>query len=168
MATTALVKKADQALTEKATLIQLVTFELDSEEFGVDVLGVREIIRMTGITKMPNAPDFVEGVIDLRGTIVPVISMRQRFMLPHHENDSHSRILVMELKQGKLVGFIVDGVSEVFRVASDTIQPPPDVAQQTGVQDCIVGILHHNERLLIVLDLNMLFDATEDDLPADL
>jgi purine-binding chemotaxis protein CheW len=63
---------------------------------------------------------------------------------------------------GKLVGFIVDGVSEVFRVASDAIQPAPDVTQSTGAQDCIVGILHHHERLLVVLDLNLLFDSTEE------
>jgi purine-binding chemotaxis protein CheW len=163
---TALVKKSDLDVAENAALIQLVTFELDNEEFGVDVLGVREIIRMTSITKMPNAPDYVEGVIDLRGMIVPVLSMRQRFSLPHHDNDEHSRILVMEL-QGKLVGFIVDAVSEVFRIASDAIQPPPQVTQQMGMQDCIVGILHHNERLLIVLDLNMLFDPSEEVLAFD-
>jgi purine-binding chemotaxis protein CheW len=156
--TTALVKTGPHSLITQGGIIQLVTFELGSEEYGVDVLSVREIIRMTTITAMPNAPEYVEGVINLRGTVVPILSLRQRFYLPSHERDSHSRILVMELPTGKLVGFVVDGVAEVIRVAAESIQPPPDVALQQGAQECIVGILQRDERLLIVLDLGRLFE----------
>lgn len=162
-----LVKSTGNALSERHELIQLVTFELASEVYGVEVLNVREIIRMTNITHMPNTPEFVTGVIDLRGTVVPIINLRQRFYMPTIELDSHSRILVMEMKSGKLVGFIVDSVSEVIRINSDAIQTPPDVTQQAGAQDCIVGILHHNERLLILLNLDLLFaDQEEQELTA--
>jgi len=149
---------------ERQELIQLVTFELNGELYGVEVLSVKEIIRMTGITHMPNAPDFVEGVIDLRGTVIPIVNMRLRFFMPSKEVDSQSRILVMEMKSGKLVGFIVDAVSEVIRVSSSSINPAPDLAQHGGAQDCVIGIMHHHEHLLILLDLNLLFDEFEQQL----
>lgn len=159
--TNALVKTDTRAPTNQGGIIQLVTFELGSEEYGVDVLSVREIIRMTPITAMPNAPEYVEGVINLRGTVVPILSLRQRFCLPSLEIDSHSRILVMEMANGKLIGFVVDGVAEVIRVTADNIQPPPDVVVQQGAQECIAGILQRDERLLIVIDLARLFDGHE-------
>lgn len=154
---TALVQTDIDSLTNLGGIFQLVTFELGDEKYGVDVLSVREIIRMTSITSMPNAPEYVEGVINLRGTVVPIISLRQRFYLPSHENDSHSRILIMEMADGKLIGFVVDGVSEVIRVTAENIQPPPDVVVQQGAQECIAGILQRDERLLIVIDLARLF-----------
>lgn len=146
---------------KRNAIIQMVTFALDREEYGVEVLSVREIIRMPELTKMPNAPHYIEGVINLRGTVIPVISLRKRFSMDGHENDRNSRILVMELKGGNLTGFIVDSVAEVIRIQSDSIQPAPNVAHMDGVQDCIVGILDHNQRLLILLDLNLLFDDEE-------
>lgn len=123
------VKTAGTAPSERHELIQLVTFEIASEIYGVEVLSVREIIRMTTITHMPNTPEFVEGVIDLRGTVVPIINLRQRFFMPTVELDSHSRILVMEMKNGKLVGFIVDSVSEVIRINSNC--PPQQAASHS-------------------------------------
>jgi len=141
-------------------LIQLVSFELEGEEYGVEVMAVREIIRMPTITKMPNTPDYVDGIINLRGTVVPIISLRKRFGLYESERNNNNRILVMEVGNG-MTGFVVDAVTEVLRVSSAEIQPPPTVAQSCAAQDCITGVINHAERLLIVLDLDRLFSDEE-------
>lgn len=141
-------------------IIQLVSFELGGEEYGVDVLSVREIIRMPGITKMPNTPEYVDGIINLRGTVVPIISLRRRFGLPERGQDRQSRILVMEVGGG-LTGFVVDAVAEVIRISAAEIQPSPAIAQGNAAQDAITGVINHGERLLIVLDLNRLFNEAE-------
>ena len=150
--------KSDKDVT--GGIIQLVSFELAGEEYGVDVLTVREIIRLPSITKMPNAPHFVEGIINLRGTVVPIISLRRRFGLADTEAGRNARILVMETTGG-LNGFIVDAVAEVIRISSAEIQPPPTVACSATAQECITGIVNHGERLLVVLDLNRLFSPEE-------
>ena len=90
-------------------LIQLVSFNLDQEEYGVEVLKVREIIRMNTITHMPNTPHYVEGIINLRGKVIPIISMRKKFGLNLTDNNSHTRIMIMDIG-GELMGFIVDAV----------------------------------------------------------
>ena len=141
-------------------IIQLVSFELEGEEYGIDVLSVREIIRMPSITKMPNTPDYVDGIINLRGTVVPIISLRKRFGLWEREGDRNSRILVMDVG-GNLTGFEVDAVAEVIRISSSDIQPPPGMLQGNAAQDCITGVINHGERLLIVLDLDRLFSDEE-------
>jgi purine-binding chemotaxis protein CheW len=141
-------------------LIQLVSFELDGEEYGIDVLTVREIIRMPSITKMPNTPDYVDGIINLRGTVVPIISLRKRFSLMDRDHDRQSRILVMEVGDN-LTGFIVDAVAEVIRISSAEIQPTPSITQGSTAQECITGVINHAERLLIVLDLNRMFSDEE-------
>jgi purine-binding chemotaxis protein CheW len=152
------VLKSETDLT--AAIIQLVSFELDKEEYGVDVLAVREIIRLPDITKMPNTPDYVEGIINLRGTVVPIISLRKRFNLMDNEASRSSRILVMETSGG-LNGFIVDAVAEVIRISSSEIQAPPAITLGNAAQECITGIVNHVERLLVVLDLNRLFSEEE-------
>lgn len=144
-------------------IIQLVSFELEKEEYGVDVLAVREIIRLPAITKMPNTPDYVEGIINLRGTVVPIISLRRRFSLMDNEASRTSRILVMETTGG-LNGFIVDAVAEVIRISSSEIQPPPAITYGSTAQECITGIFNHGDRLLVVLDLNRLFSSEEQEL----
>ncbi len=118
----ALVKVEDGAKHDE--LIQLVSFMLAEEEYGVEVLKVREIIRMPVITKMPNVPHHVEGIINLRGKVIPIISMRRRFNLMESENNNQTRIIIMDVC-GSLTGFIVDAVSEVIRIHSSEIQPPP-------------------------------------------
>jgi purine-binding chemotaxis protein CheW len=142
-------------------LIQLVSFMLDGEEYGVEVLKVREIIRMANITKMPNAAAHLEGIINLRGKVIPVISMRKRFGLCEFENNSHTRIIIMEVA-GVLTGFIVDGVSEVIRIDSSEIQPPPAMVLSGGVsQEYITGILNRTDRLLIIMDVDGMFSKDE-------
>jgi purine-binding chemotaxis protein CheW len=159
MATHALVKKDDAAKHDQ--LIQLVSFMLSDEEYGVEVLKVREIIRMPSITKMPNTPHYVEGVINLRGKVIPIISLRKRFGMMETESSIHTRIMVMDVAGG-LTGLIVDGVSEVIRVRSSEIQPPPAMMLSGGVnQEFITGVINHAERLLIIMDVDKMFSEDE-------
>jgi len=151
----------------KSELIQLVSFNLGEEEYAVEVLKVREIIRMTAITHIPNTPPSVEGIINLRGKVIPIISLRNRFSMPGTEDDQHTRIMVMDIA-GKLMGFIVDGVSEVIRISSGEIQPPPSIAAGGMDQDFICGVIKHGEQLLLLLQLDRMFSSDEQDAFADL
>ena len=161
MSTTALVKVSDKNQLDE--LIQLVSFMLADEEYGVEVLKVREIIRRPTITKMPNTPPYVEGVINLRGKVIPIISMRKRFGLMESENSNQTRIMVMDVA-GALTGFVVDAVSEVIRIHSSEIQPPPSMVLSGGVgQEFITGVFNHAERLLIIMDVDLMFSDDERD-----
>jgi purine-binding chemotaxis protein CheW len=159
MATNALIKLDDVSKSDE--LIQLVSFMLADEEYGVEVLKVREIIRMPTITKMPNVPQHVEGIINLRGKVIPIISMRKRFGLMENENNNHTRIIIMDVV-GSLTGFIVDSVSEVIRIHDSEIQPPPSLVLSSGVgQEFITGVYNHAERLLIIMDIDRMFSDNE-------
>lgn len=140
-------------------LIQLVTFRIGEEEFGVDILAVQEIIRMMQITMVPRAPEFIEGVINLRGKVIPVINMRTRFNKPSLDQDSNTRIVVMEL-ENKIVGFLVDGVSEVLRIPESTVEDPPPVVAGIG-SEYIRGIGKLDNRLLILLNLDNLLGSID-------
>ena len=143
-------------------LIQLVSFNLGPEEYAVEVLKVREIIRMSTITHIPNTPPSVEGIINLRGKVIPIISLRNRFSMEGSENDQHTRIIVMDIG-GKLMGFIVDGVSEVIRISSGEIQPPPAMVAGGVDQDFICGVIQHADQLLLMLQLDRMFSSEEQD-----
>lgn len=146
--------------TNHGELIQLVSFDLDQEEYGVDVLKVREIIRMPNVTRVPNTPHYVEGVINLRGKVVPIISMRKKFGLTEAETDKQTRIMVMDV-EGELRGFIVDAVSEVIRISGSEIQPSPTVVAGGIDQECIGGVINRAERLLVLLDLEKMVSTDE-------
>lgn len=138
---------------------QLVTFKIEDDEFGVDILKVQEINRMMNITRIPNAPDFVEGVINLRGKIIPVVDLRKKLGFPSKEHDKSTRIIVVEL-EGIVLGFIVDSVSEVLRIPSSTIEPPPSIIR--GIEsEFIEGVGKLEDRLLILLELKKIFTTTE-------
>ncbi len=140
-------------------LLQLVTFSIGEEEFGVDILKVQEIIRTMEITKVPRAPQFVEGVINLRGKVIPIIDLRRRFSLNHKAHDSHTRIIVIEINN-MIVGFVVDSVSEVLRIPISTVEPPPPVV--AGLEsDYISGVGKLHDRLLILLDLDKLLSSDD-------
>ncbi len=147
-------------LSEKdSTLLQLVTFHVGDEEFGVEILKVQEIIRMMGITRVPRAPDFVEGVINLRGRVIPIIDLRKRFGMSSREHDKHTRIIVVEINN-VIVGFIVDSVSEVLRIPKDTVEEPPAII--SGIEsDYFSGVGKLEDRLLILLDLDRLLSKGE-------
>jgi purine-binding chemotaxis protein CheW len=146
--------------TRSNDLIQMVSFVIDREEFGVEILRVQEIIRLVEITRVPHAPAFVEGVINLRGKIVPVIDLRKRFHLATRDADKDTRIIVVELAD-RVVGFMVDSVREVIRVDRDVIEPPPDLA--IGIDaHYITGVAKLDDRLLIILDLDEVLTAEEE------
>ncbi len=140
-------------------ILQLVTFKLENEEFGVDILKVQEINKMMNITKIPNAPVFIEGVINLRGKIIPIIDLRKRLGFHNRVYDKSTRIIVVEL-DGLVLGFIVDSVSEVLRIPGNTIEPPPSIV--AGIEsDYIEGVGKLNDRLLILLELKKIFASPE-------
>ena len=143
-------------------LLQLVTFSIGEEEFGVNILKVQEIIRTMEITKVPRAPVFVEGVINLRGKVIPIIDLRCRFGLAHKAQDKDTRIIVIEITS-IIVGFVVDAVSEVLRIPASTVEPPPPVV--AGVEsDYISGVGQLQDRLLILLDLDKLLSSEDMDM----
>lgn len=131
---------------------QLVTFSLGSEEFGVDIMRVQEIIRIPPITRVPKAETYIEGVINLRGNVIPVISLRTRFGMTRVEETDLSRIVVLQV-QTKVFGVWVDAVTEVLRLDSEAIEPPPPISIGMDSQ-FIRGVGKIGERLLILLDLD--------------
>lgn len=136
--------------------IQLVTFGIGEEEFGVEILSVQEINRMMELTRVPQAPDEVEGVINLRGKIIPVLDLRKRFELPRSDGSEQSRIVVVEVHD-RVLGFIVDRVHEVLRIDSKIVEPAPRMICSID-SDFIAGVGKLEDRLLILLDLDKLFD----------
>ncbi len=143
-----------------ADVLQLVSFNLGPEEFGVDIGMVQEIVRMPDITRVPRTPDFVEGVVNLRGKIIPVVDLRKRFRLPVTENTKSTRIIIVTMN-GRTVGMIVDGVSEVRRISTDAIEPTPEMVASAIDAGYLKGIAKLEGRLLILLDLNLVLNQEE-------
>jgi purine-binding chemotaxis protein CheW len=151
-------QRAQDKTTAAGSVLQLVGFKVGNEEFGLDILRVQEIIRLRDLTRVPNMPDFVDGVINLRGQVIPVIGLRRRFGLDASEADKRTRIVVAEVN-GNVLGFVVDQVSEVLRIASDTVEPPPRLGNVD--RKYVQGIGKIQDRLLIVIDPSLLFDDGE-------
>lgn len=141
------------ALAVSSEILQLVSFRLGEEEYAIDILKVQEINRIVEITSVPNSPAYVEGVINLRGRVIPVIDLRKRFGLHAKEADAQTRIMVVDV--GTTVGLIVDSVSEVLRLSADTIEPPPPMTGGDG-SEFIRGVGKLQDRLLILLDIDRL------------
>ncbi len=134
-------------------IFQVVSFDIGPEEYAVDILEVQEIIRMVEITPVPKAPYFVEGVINLRGKVIPIIDLRLRFGLSAAERTKETRIVVVDVSR-VILGLVVDSVSEVLRVPSHLIESPPNGKQ--GGAEFHKGVGRIEGRLLIMLDLNRL------------
>jgi len=132
-------------------LLQIVSFRLGNEEFGIDILKVQEINRMVDITKVPQAPHYCEGIINLRGKVIPVINMRKKFGLDSEEWNRSTRILVCDV-DGNIVGMVVDSVEEVLKIPKSTIEPAPEIVSSVNA-DYIKGIAKLENRLLIFLDI---------------
>lgn len=139
--------------------LQTVGFKIGKELFGVDISNVKEIVRVPEIVKVPDTPDFIEGVINLRGRIVSVIDLKKRFRLGRVDRTKASRILVAEM-DGRVVGLLVDAASEVLRLASDSIEPPPDMVSGIGI-DYITGVGKIGERIIILLDIKKVLNNGE-------
>lgn len=144
---------------ESSELLQLVSFKIGSEEFGVDILRVQEINKMVQITKVPNSPVFVEGVINLRGKVIPIVDFRTRLGLAKIEHTKDTRIVVVDV-EGKTIGFIVDSVSEVLRIPASITEAPPEIV--SGVDsEFIKSVGKLEDRLLILIDLNKILSTSE-------
>ncbi|MEE9443045.1 MAG: chemotaxis protein CheW [candidate division Zixibacteria bacterium] len=133
-------------------VVQLVSFRLGDEEFAVDILKVQEINRMVEITRLPDAPHYCEGVINLRGTVIPVLNLRKKFDMDGKEWDKNTRIIVCVV-EGSVVGMVVDAVEEVLRLRRSTIEPAPDIVTSCNT-DYINGVAKLDKRLLIFLDIS--------------
>ena len=141
-------------------LLQLVIFQLAGEEFGVEIMQVQEIIRMPEITRIPQSPEYVEGVINLRGKIIVVINLDTRFNLNSKELDDDSRIIIVEVGES-VVGMVVDSVSEVLRLATSNVEPAPEIISTKIRADYLKGVGKLDDRLLILLDLEKVLSKEE-------
>ena len=138
---------------------QLVVFDLASEAYGVDIGAVREIIRIMDITRVPKTPEFVEGIINLRGKVIPVVDLRRRFSLPVSEENKENRIVVVDIG-GQDIGVVVDAVTEVLRISSELVEPPSSVIT-TADSAFLLGIAKLESRLIILLDLERVLTEQE-------
>lgn len=139
----------------------LVTFRLGNGEYAIDIMQAKEIIKMEKITLIPNAPDFVEGVINLRGNIIPIIDLKKRFNLEETEGDKNTGIIIVQIDDIDM-GIIIDSVSKVVSIDNSDIQPPPPMLAGIG-QKYIKGVGKLEDKLLVVLDLGKLFSFEDDD-----
>jgi purine-binding chemotaxis protein CheW len=138
---------------------QLVVFDLGSEHFGVNINIVDGIIKMQKITSVPRSPDFVEGITNLRGAVLPVIDLRKRLHMPVTETTHDTRIVVVNMDSTK-IGMIVDAVTEVLTIEDDIVEPPPPMV--TSVETSfITGIAKVDDRLVILLDLAKVLSSGE-------
>jgi purine-binding chemotaxis protein CheW len=137
----------------------IVGFRVGRETYGVPITALHEIVRVPEITAVPDAPDYLEGVINLRGKIVSVVDLRKRFGQASAMLDRRSRILVVE-HRGRLVGMIVDSASEVLKIPESEIEPAPAMMQEGGL-DCVTGLGKYKGRLIILLDVSRILAARE-------
>ena len=139
--------------------LQVVGFRIGNETFGVRIASVREIVRVPDITSVPSAPDTVEGVINLRGKIIPVMDLRKRFGHGGIQPDKKNRILVVEL-ENKLIGLIVNAASEVLKIPPSEIEAPGSVFAE-GESSYVTGVGKLKDRLIILLDITKLLQRQE-------
>ena len=133
--------------------LQLVVFRIGNEEYGIDITKVREIIKLTEITRIPNSPPFIEGVINLRGNITTVMDLRKR-LGAEPENTEQTRIMIVELSDSTTVGMIVDAVTEVLRIPKENVESSLSVASEDS--NYIVGVGKVGDRLLILINADEL------------
>ncbi|GAB7081622.1 chemotaxis protein CheW [Megalodesulfovibrio paquesii] len=152
-----------QQVTQDQGFLRLLTLTLNNVYFALDIHSVREILDMTDITGIPHTPDYMRGVVNVRGSAVPVVDLRLKFGLPEAERTLNTRIVILEVPRGDGVaatGAIADSVKEVLEVEISSIDPPPRMG--TGVKtDFIRGICRHNERFLLILDVSKIFSSDE-------
>lgn len=151
--------EAMERLGDIQNVSQIVSFRLANEEYGVDIMRVQEIILMGKITRMPEVPDFVCGLINLRGHVIPIVDLRRRFDLSAAEADEHTRIIVVNVG-GQTIGMVVDAVNEVLRISSDQIEPPP--SSIAGIDHTYInGLVKFDDKLLILLSIENILSQEE-------
>jgi purine-binding chemotaxis protein CheW len=139
--------------------VKLAVFMLEKQPYAMDIMKIKQIIRPLKITKLPKAPDFLEGVINLRGVVIPVIDMRKRFGLAAREAGAETKVIIASVER-KVVGVIVDDVSEVVPVPKSEIQPPPRVVR--GVEATyLLGVCRYKDDILLILNLDEILSQEE-------
>ncbi len=152
------IEKVNEAISN-GNVGQFVTFSLEAEEYGVEILKVQEIIGYPGFTKVPNMPPFVKGVINLRGSVVPVIDLRIKFNMAERAYDKFTVILILEVKE-RIIGAIVDAVEDVIALSQEEMQATPDFS--SGVKaDFIEAMGRRGEKLIILLDIDRVLSDVE-------
>ena len=143
--------------------ISLVTFKISNETYAIDIMEVNEIVKLTEITPIPNAPDFVDGIITLRGQIIPIVDLNKRFNFAprtYTEEDELFRAIVIIRVQDMTIGILIDQVNRVIPVNRDQIQPPPQMVSGVGAE-FISGVVKQNDNLFVILDIQKLFSKKE-------
>ncbi len=138
---------------------QLVIFELGSENFGIDIASVEGIVKLQEITRIPQAPSYMEGITNLRGSVLPVIDLHKRFGMAAHERTNETRIVVANVDNLK-IGMIVSAVSEVLTIDDNVIEPPPPMVSNVN-SEFITGVAKIDKRLVILLDLGKVLTSEE-------
>jgi len=150
---------SEQTKTDTDPILQWVTYQLADETYGINVMQVQEVLRLTEIAPVPGAPDYVLGIVNLRGNVVTVIDTRRRFNLPPHTTDDASRIIIAEVS-GKVIGMLVDNVSEVVYLHQSEIDTAPNVSSEDSSR-FIQGVCSRDKALLILVDVNKLLSDDE-------
>ena len=140
-------------------LRQFISFSVGEEEYGLELLRVKEVIRVREITWLPKAPSFVKGIINLRGDVIPIIDLRDKFGLESKEATSMTRVIVVEV-EGRLMGMVVDSASQVVRIPADQIDPPPPVLGGFS-QEFITGVGKLDDKLIILLNIDAVLTVEE-------
>lgn len=138
---------------------QLISFAVGPEEYGMDILRVKEVIRGSQVTYLPKAPSFVKGIINLRGDVIPIVDLRDKFGLPNQDQTSSTRIIVVDV-DGRLVGLVVDSASQVVRIQADQIDPPPPIMGRVS-KEYIRGVGKLDDRLIVLLNIDNILSDDE-------
>lgn len=146
-------------LIDEGEVVQLVSFKLDEILYGINILLVHEILTIPDITRVPNTPSFIKGVLNLRGNVIPVVDIRRRFGFSNASITNNSRIVVIEA-ENKLIGLLVDNVSQVIRVPERNIDPPSDLIEGVS-EDFISGVGRLTDNLIIILNMKHLLFSRE-------
>ena len=144
---------------ENINVVQLVNFTLDDVEYGVDILNVHEIQKVHQIAHLPNSPDFIKGILNLRGDVIPVVDLRLRFGLKAAERTELSRIIIIDTN-GKKIGLFVDNVRKVIRIPEANVSPPSDLLTDLS-EEFIQGIGRLHDRLIIILNITSITAVEE-------
>lgn len=142
---------------------QFLTFMLAGEEYGIDILRVQEIKGWEEATEIPNTPDYIQGVINIRGTIVPIIDLRRRFNLDLLEYGATTVVIVLRVESGersRIMGVVVDAVSDVYNVPGDEMKPPPDFGTAISIE-FVRGLATVDDKMVIMLDIDRLLNSNE-------
>jgi len=156
---TALEVSSQSAIAAEAGIREYLTFTLGAEEYGVDILKVQEIRGYDSVTRIPDAPDFIKGVINLRGTIVPVVDMRLKFKLGKAEYNEFTVMIILNISR-RVVGMVVDGVSDVMQLTAEQIRPAPEFGGAINTR-YITGLGTLDERMLILVDIERLMSGAD-------